>query len=276
MPQLFRRETSLTVGTLRFTGLDLRFQVSKSLDREPNTAEIAVFNLSQSSRQQVEETEDQRVELRAGYVEDDGSAVIFAGDLRKASSTRDGADIVTVIEAGDGERAYRRGRVSRSFGAGTSLRSVIEGVGASLGLGIGNLSEVAAGAGFEGLGQVFSEGVVVSGSSREELSGLLDSAGIEWSVQDGNLQLLERGQALATTAVRLSPETGLIGSPSIDSEGLMKARALLIPDVFPGRKVEIVSEFVSGFYRVTKASYTGDTASTEWYVDIEGRAPSGS
>lgn len=276
MPRLFKRTATLTVGTLQFTGLDIRFAVSKSLDREPNTAEIGIFNLSQSSRQSVEETEDQQVELLAGYEIEDGASVIFSGDLRKASSTRDGPDIITQIEAGDGERSYRRSRINRSFGADTSLRSVVEGVGESMGLGTGNLSELAGDADFEGLGRTFSEGVVVSGSSREELSGLLDSAGIEWSVQDGNLQLLSRGAALAATAIRLSPQTGLIGSPSIDSEGLMRARALLIPDVAPGRKVEIVSDFVSGFYRVTKATYTGDTASTEWYVDVEGRAPNGS
>lgn len=271
MARLFKRAAALTVGTLRFTALDFSFTVTKSLDREPNTAEVKIFGLSESSRQSVEQAEDQRVRLEAGYEIGDGTSVIFEGNLRKGSSTRTGPDVITTVEAGDGERAYRGARVNRSFGPGTSLRAVIEALGDALGVGTGNLPETASGADFEGLGDTFEEGVVISGAAREELSGLLDSAGIEWSVQNGNLQLLSRRRALDATAIRLSAQTGLIESPSIDSEGVMNAKALLISEIFPGRKVEIVSDFVSGFYRVTKATYVGDTAGTDWFVNIEGR-----
>ena len=271
MPRLFKRVAALTVGTLRFTALDFSFTVVRSLDREPNTAEIQIFNLSETSRASVEGEEQQRVRLEAGFEGDDGLSVIYEGDLRKASSTRDGPAIVTSVESGDGERQYRRARVNLSFGRDTSLRTVLERVGNAMGVGVGNLVEQAQTAGFEGLGNVFSEGVVMSGSAREELTGLLDGAGLEWSIQDGNLQVLGRGQALTLTAVVLRSGSGLVGSPSIDSEGLMSAQALLIPGVFPGRKVQIVSEFVNGFFRTTKASYTGDTRGNDWFVSIEGR-----
>lgn len=271
MARLFKRAAAVTVGTPRFTALDFSFSVTKSLDREPNTAEIKIWNLSETSRQSAEQAENQRVRLEAGYEIGDGTSVIFEGNLRKASSKREGPDIVTTIEAGDGERAYRGSRVNRSFGPGTSLRAVIEALGDAMGLGTGNLPNVASEVNFEGLGDTFAEGVVISGAAREELSGLLDSAGIEWSVQNGNLQLLVRRRALDATAIRLSSETGLVESPAIDSEGVMTAKALLISEIFPGRKVQIDSEFVTGFYRVTKATYTGDTAGTDWYVNIEGR-----
>ena len=197
--------------------------------------------------------------------------MIFDGDLRKAHSRREGPDVVTEVEAADGERAYRTARVNRSFGAGTSLGSVIQSIGRSLGVGVGNLAELATQAGFEGLGQLFSEGTVTSGPAREEFSGLLDSAGIEWSIQDNTLQLLPRGQALAGTAVVLSSDTGLVESPSVDSEGVATAKMLMIPDVFPGRKVQIESEFVRGLYRVTKAKFIGSTFGTEWFIEIEGK-----
>lgn len=273
MPELFRRVAAVTVGTLRFTNLDFAFTVTKDLSREPNIAEVQVYNLSESSRRQVEQTEDQQVRIEAGYSSQGGSSVIFQGTLRKASSQRIGADVITKIEAGDGERSMRRARINRSFGSGTSLRTVVEAVGESMGVGAGNLAEVAQGVGFEGLGLVFSEGTVVSGDARREMNGLLESAGVEWSVQDGNLQLLNRGETLTSTAVVLRADTGLVESPSIDSEGVMRARALLIPGVFPGRRVEVLSEFVRGFYRVEKAVYSGDTSATEWYVEIEARVP---
>ena len=271
MTKLFRRTAALTIGTLRLVELDFSFNIEKSLDREPNTAEIQVYNLSETSRKAIEQTARQRVQLEAGYQQPAGTRVIFDGDLRKAHSRREGPDVVTEVEAADGERAYRTARVNRSFGAGTSLGSVIQSIGRSLGVGVGNLAELATQAGFEGLGQLFSEGTVTSGPAREEFSGLLDSAGIEWSIQDNTLQLLPRGQALAGTAVVLSSDTGLVESPSVDSEGVATAKMLMIPDVFPGRKVQIESEFVRGLYRVTKAKFIGSTFGTEWFIEIEGK-----
>ena len=273
MATLHGRAAAITVGTddgqaLRITGLDFEFKVIKHLRREPNTAEIKIFNLSESSRQSMERAERARIVLEAGYVED--VHVIYEGDLRKAWSKREDTDIITTIESGDGERAFRESRVNTSFGPGTSVRSVMEHVAATMGVGVGNLSEQVSDAAFEGLGSTYEEGAVASGASRDVLTGLASSAGLEWSIQDGNLQLLQFNAATQTTAVLLSKDTGLIGSPSLDSENVLKARALLIPGIFPGRKVEVRSEFVTGVFRVTKASYTGETAGAGWYVDIEG------
>jgi len=275
MPTLFERRAALVAGigggeAVRITGLDFEFRVVKNLRREPNTAEVKVYNLAESTRRSLEAAEEQRIRLEAGYVED--AHTIFEGDLRKAWSTREGPDVVTTIEGGDGERGFRRARTNRSFGEGTSVRSVIEDVARGMGFGVGNLADQASGAGFEGLGNQYVEGTVVSGSSREILTGLTRSVGLEWSVQDGNLQLLPFRTALRTTAVRLTTTTGLVGSPSIDSENVLTARALLLPGIFPGRKVSVEAEFVSGFYRVTKASYVGSTFGNDWYVDIEGRS----
>ena len=275
MPELFRRRAALTAGigggrALRIVNLDFSFQVVKNLRREPNTAEVKVYNLQASSRQALEANEEQRIRLEVGYETD--VHVIFEGDLRKASSTRDGPDIITTIEGGDGERSFRRARTNRSFGEGTSVRSVIEDVARGMGIGVGNLEAQTAGAGFEGLGNVYVEGTVVSGSSRETLTGLTRSIGLEWSVQDGNLQLLPFQTALRQTAVLLTKDTGLVESPSLDSENVLTARSLIVPGIFPGRKIDVRSQFVRGIYRVTKATYIGSTFGNEWYVEVEGRA----
>jgi hypothetical protein len=270
---LFGRRVAVTVGigggqALRVTGLDVAFRVSKTLAREPNTAEVQLWNLAPSTRQRFEAVKRQRIRIEAGY--GDGLGVIFEGDLRKGASHRDGPAVVTTLEAADGERAYRGARVNRSFGPDTSLRSVIESVARSLGLGLGNLDEVSD-ADFEGLGQSYAEGTVVSGPARDELDGLLRSAGIEWLIQDGVLQLLVRDRALRATAVRLTPGTGLVESPSLDSENVLRARALLQPGIYPGRKVVVESEFITGTYRVQRAEYLGDTRGGDWIVEIEGK-----
>lgn len=97
--------------------------------------------------------------------------------------------------------------------------------------------------------------------------------GLEASIQDGALQILTKGLAVQRTAVVLSPQSGLLDSPSIGPGGILKARALLNHDIFPGRLVCIKSQLIdSRFFRVERANYTGDIAGPDWFVEIEGRA----
>ena len=275
--RLFGRRIAITIGVgggqaARFTGHSMSFQVKKSLrGGKPNTADVEIRNLSDETRSRFETARREVIRIETGYEEE--TAVIFEGEVRKCWTERDGPTLRTKIEAADGEHAIRTARVNRGFGRGTSLGQVIEHVGSALGVGTGNLRDLARTVGFEGLGREFSEGAVVSGPAHRELSGLLDSAGLDWSIQDRVLQLLPRGRALNRTAIRLAPSTGLIGSPTVDTEGVLKATAKLIPGLAPGRLVSIDAEFVSGVFRILRATYTGDTMGNEWEADIEGRAP---
>jgi hypothetical protein len=271
MARLFKRRVIVTVGQFKIDGLRIGFQVSKSLRREPNTATIQIHNLSETTRGILEASESIPTTLEAGY--ESGTFVIFRGDLRTARTERSGTNLITTVESGDGERAQRQSRVNTGFGPGTSLGSVLESVGKSMKVGVGNLVEQVKTKGFEGLGSIFSEGVVVSGSAGNELTGLTRSAGLDWSIQDGNLQLLPRGSALPRAAVRLTPQTGLIGAPSVDSKGNLKATGKMIAGLFPGALVVVESERVTGTYRIEKAQYSGDTRSQEFKIDIEGKVP---
>lgn len=286
MPQLFQRDFSLTVDTLKITELDVSFKVTRALGREPNTAEISVKNLTEAHRAQLTEKASVRVVLEAGYKVDGGGALtgpgatfssgtslIFAGDLREVKTMREGADLVTRISSGDGEKGRRQARINRSFGPGSSLLTVIEACAEAMGVGLGNLRELR-NPEFQGAGGVFPSGTAVSGSVADILGDILRSAGFTYSIQDGQLQILKRGTALAATAVVLSSETGLIDTPNLSSDGTMRARMLMTPDVFPGRKIEMRAENVRGFFRVKRAEYTGDTTGADWFIDVECDQPS--
>lgn len=279
MVALFKRDYSLVLDDILITKLDITFKVTRNLKREPNTAEITVKNLSPEHRRQLEERADVRVSLEAGYVSSgfefgvggtfaSGRSLIFAGDLREVTTERMGADLITKISSGDGEKRHRRSRINRGFGPGTSIRTVIEACAEALGVGVGNLRELGSPE-FPGAGAIFPNGTVLSGNAAEELGAILRSAGYTYSIQDGNLQILRRGTALAGTAVVLSSATGMIDTPSISSDGTLRARTLMIPDLFPGRKVEFRGENLTGLAKVEVAEYTGDTAGNDWFIDIE-------
>jgi len=98
------------------------------------------------------------------------------------------------------------------------------------------------------------------------------SYGLEWSVQDGALQILERGTAIdGKTVVKLTPETGLKGSPSVDSKGVLQFECLLNPLLKPGCVVVVESMFVRGGFRLTDVKHEGDTSGGDWKTTAHGK-----
>ena len=77
----------------------------------------------------------------------------------------------------------------------------------------------------------------------------------------------------------ITPETGLIGVPTITDNGV-RAKALLNPEIRPGRRVQIESETLEmnaegGIYRVSSATYAGDNHQGDFVVDIGGESIQG-
>jgi hypothetical protein len=262
---LFGRRWRVQVGELDVSKLDITFTVKRTLQARPGTCELKVFNLDASHRAELTSARRPVVVLSAGY---DPPPMLFRGDARKVDVVRDGADWVATITAGDGENAIRMARASTSFAPGTSLQDAIRSLGASMGVGAGNLSSASAAA-----SQALPEGAVVRGPAAAELTRLCASAGLSWSIQDGVLQVLPVGRALSRVAVELGPDSGLVGSPERGTGSVVKAKALLIPDLVPGRLVSLRSEAIRGTYRVEAAEYTGDTRGEDWHATLTLRPP---
>ena len=268
--KLFQRKATLTVDTIQIPD-DLRFvfQVEKTLAPEPNTAEIHVFNLNAAHRAQIEKMKSVPVKLEAGYKE--GTSQLFLGDLRTALTVRDGSDLVTTLASGDGEKAIKGARVNTSFGPNVTADTVLLALAKALGVGLGNVPVAALKLRLSGAASMYIGGCAMSGSVARELTDLCDSGDLEWSVQDGNLQIVDRGKALEGTAVLLTSDTGLLGSPRVDSEGALNGTCLLIPDMRPGRLISVLTENVKGFYRLERVQYAGDTQGEEWYITFEAK-----
>lgn len=274
MTELFGRVATLTVGTLQIKSLDFSFRIEKSLKPEPNTCEIQVFNLTKEHAAEIAglapKTGAQAkagipCKLEAGY--EGATSLLWHGDLRTAWTRVEGEDRVTTLSSGDGEKAIQNARINLSFGPKTSIETVLRSVVRALGVGEGNLSKVVAllkqaGASF------FPCGFVCSGSAADVLHAIAGSTGLEASVQDRALLFLERGKPIPGQSLRLSSETGLIESPTVDNEGVLTAKALLIPGIRPGVVVVMDAEYVKGGYRVERCTYTGDTSGEEWGVEF--------
>lgn len=266
MSDLFGRAYVLQIGDRQITGLRVTFKVTKTADAKHNRAMISVFNLNAASRRQMQDGKPVVVTLSAGY----GSSVtqIFSGKLSRVWHTHEGPDWETHLDSDDGKDALGA-RVSLAIANGNraDMAKKIAADLAEKGIGAGNLdaalAEIAKAA-------ETAQSQVQHGSAEEALGSTLDPLGLEYTVQDGQLQVVKKGQILNREAALLSAKTGLIGSPDVGKKGYLKVKCLIQPNLVPQWGIVVNSDAIANtLFRIEKVTYRGDSHGTEWFADLE-------
>jgi hypothetical protein len=285
---LFNRDFSITVGPIKIAArpldpldkskptLRVVFSVEKTSSKDPNTAKLTIYNLNEAHRKILEQAfagpspKILPIIIEAGYV--GNVSQLFKGDVTYSYSKKTGTTWETGIEAGDGARSYKTARMTKSYKGPVTMAAVVADVVKQFGLKPGNaLTKIATNR--RGL-VLFKKGVAVNGRCSEILNRFLTSAGYQWSIQDEQLQVLEPGEAsLIEGVVILNPSSGLIGTPELGQDGVLKAKSLLQGSIHPGKRVGIKSSTADGFFVVEKVTHSGDTWGSEWYTDLETKAP---
>lgn len=270
MANLYDRVATLQVDTIVLAELRFAFKIERTLRPRPGKAEVKVWNLTSSHRDQLDSLDGVSVVLDAGYMAT-GTATLFSGTLRRVSHERaEGNTWITKVEGEDGGRQRRTARTLRSFRPGTPLRTVFLALAQDFGVDAGNTSQATSSAALAQVGNAVVCGTTLRGSVAEALDEFCRGASLEWSIQNGALQILPIGTALSGQAIVLGPDSGLIGSPTKEQRGRVKFRSLINPEIMPGKQVQLQSRIVTGAFRVEKCSWSGDTEGQDWYVDGEG------
>lgn len=249
-------------------GMRIQFKIDRTLEKEPNTSQIIVTNLSPTRRQSLQK-KGVKVLLEAGY-KATGIQRIFSGDVRTVDHVRNAADWDTTMKLGDGERAWLYARVNESFAPGTLVSDAMKKIAQATGLELGNVNDKAA-----AIDKVLDQGWCAAGSAVRAFDKIVKSIGKTWSVQDGQLQILDPYESLSLPIPEITPDTGLIGSPEMGSPpakgkpALLKFKALLFATK-PGAKVKLKSSRYNGNIRVHRCHFIGDTHGGEWYSEIDG------
>ena len=281
--RLYGRRYRVQIRDIRTETLRCVFKVEKHLKPDPNTIELKVYNLTEDHRKSLENIPDRpkgvtlaklasdltahnMVRLEAGY--EDGMSQLYLGEVRAAYSITEGPNIATVVTAGDGEKDLSVTRVNVPLGVKTSREVALRAIVKALGCGEGNLEKAIASLN-EAEGSGYAAGGALYGSAADELDAFCKAAQLDWSIQDGKLLILDRGKALEGSALSLSSDTGLIESPKVDSKGIVTAKTLMIPDMYPGRAVVFNAKSLKGGYRVEECTYQGDTHGPNWEIEIK-------
>lgn len=289
--RLFLRSAELIVGTksagsranvvpadARVILNRLKFSVEKSSESNANKATISIFNLSQDTRNFLEKS-DNIVILRAGY--EDNISTIFFGDITKGTHKRNGPDLVTDIECGDGEFALRDATVNIGLGPGATNTQIIN-------TAIGAITSLSVSKGFvDTIPKVtYSQGFTYSGTAKALLKDQLKQVGMEFHIQDGELNVLFPTKTDEQLAIEITQDTGLVGFPTKTKEGVDFV-SLLNPFLRPGRAVKIESKQFQGAFgsqsgvasnslvhsgstvRVRRVVHDGDTDEGTWLSKVE-------
>jgi hypothetical protein len=263
--RIFKRNWNITIGDVVVNDLACDFEAKKSLQVVPNTCVLHVKNLAPATRKKLTDPRAIPVRIEAGY----GTSLdqIYLGDVRAlAPGSKDGADVITELSSGDGEHPMAVLRVGVPVGAktapATALRAIARALASSTpgatAIGLGNVDQVAATLASTG-SATFPRATVLHGNAARALTDFCRSAGLEWSIQDGVIQVLDLGQPLVSHPYLLNSDTGLYGSPKLDTDGRVTFECAMLPSLRPGMRVELDSKFVSGIYRVSQATYKGET-----------------
>jgi hypothetical protein len=215
------------------------------------------------------------VRIEAGYKQQLGQ--IFFGVLRKCSSYKQGAEWVTQVSGGDSEKSITTAKISKSYVKGTPVTSVVRDLVEALGVGFGGLDGTLNALATTGLltgGVTLQKGLTLHGDAATNLEQLMRSCGFEWSLQDGHFYAGPSGTAtMPGQGPLLTPETGLLDTPQIDKNGQVVGRALLHPDLLPGRVFRVESSRVTGNFICTKTQHSGNTTGDSWEVQFVGKPP---
>ena len=281
MSVLFNRGMTAIIGPrggqgILVTDLRMTFQIERTLEKFPNNAQIEIYNLGRENRSRIEEKRT-AILINAGY--GDTLKNLFAGDIAQIVTKRSGPDIVTSIEAGDGEVSYNNTKLDISFKPGTTMGQVFDAIRSSFGLSEGTV---------KGLNESdqFQQGLTLSGSVRDHMNYIARRQNLEWSIQNNQLQILPVDTATDEEVVLLNASTGLVGTPfktKVVNQSILKKKdgqitdsgiacvSLLNAEIKPGRRIKIESEFITGVFRVHKVKHNGDTHGQQWYSEIEAK-----
>lgn len=243
---------------IEISGLRMRFDVSKSSGDNPNTAKIEIYNLSPNRQNQViKEWED--IQLVAGYK--GRERIIFSGQIRTAIPKIVGTDRILTIESGDGDREVLRGFVNKTLEKGCTSNEIIgECQAAMFDLPAAYTDE---------LTTTYKRGRVLSGRASDILTMQTMQEDAQWSIQDGQLLLLQGGNVRPNAVWLIDSESGMLGSPEPTTVGV-KVRTLLNPAYLIGGVAKIESLIFSGGVRIETINHRGDTHGSEWFSELEG------
>lgn len=253
MTQWLRR-SFLEVGVpgqegLRIDQLRIAFEVAKRDGSPLNTAKVRVWNVNDATARATRVT-DTIMQLHAGY-EEGAQGLCFLGEVQRSRLEWQRPDRILHLETGDGQKAQGRSIQQTLRGqikAGDALGKLARAAGLDL--------EIPSDLGAVPLAA--PRGLTLAGPALVQVNRVAKLARLDWTIDDGVIRIMRRGEATRLPALVVNQSTGLIGSPEAMQGGRLKLRMRLNPEVKLRRILRVESREFDGWFLVRALRHYGD------------------
>lgn len=274
-----------------------KFHISQAVIGKPCTAEITVYNVSKETVDKLGigtnkiEDSGMKVIIEAGYKDNHG--IIFQGDLWWKSTGRESeTETFMKLVAATGDKARQYAVVNVSVAKGATQQTIFKKVCEAMkdkGVDVKNAS-------VPFMDTRLPRGKVLFKMATDAMNGIADTNNFDWGYGVDGLVAIPKEPVFnqKETVIVLNADTGLIGRPELDEEGL-DVQALLNPKLEIGTLIQIdnasvqrnsydttisegayqknmavTDDFLSadGIYRVISREHIGDTRGDEWYTSL--------
>lgn len=281
MNELFDRLIKIQIITktgksYEFTDLHLSFTINKSLE---NNATCKIYNLNQTTRNILT---DNAITFRiyASYKSENMDPIlIFEGDIYFINHNFGDTDIITSIESIDGMNFINDNKVSVSYSNKITLKTLLNDIAKQLKLPLTIKTEA-----INFLDKALNKGYTANGSSKKILNEICKDAGLNWSIQNGKLKILNKDGNDNNLIYNLNLNTGLIGSPEKikiqkkdtgkkTNEKIIfgwKVRSLLIPKAEYGNLIQVSSREIGAnkIFKIIDIVHNGDNYEDDFITEL--------
>jgi hypothetical protein len=258
--QLFGRRYRITVTDSDNKGVDVSelrctFNITKTIQMQPNTSEISIYNLNAKTENEIL-MNGKRVTIEAGY-EGSQFGLIFDGDILQTIREReDGTTFKLTIIALDSDRPINFEIANYSLVRGQTARSIVDHIvnKAQYPTDLGSISDRLN-------AQKLTRGKVMFGKASDYLRQVAKTYDLQYYMDDGKLNLIHMDDLPKDEIFELSPTSGLIGTPEQTEFGV-SGKCLLNPQIKLNSLVHIDNRLVRARKIDINSSNSAPAAST--------------
>lgn len=254
---LYHHTVTIKIGDITIDNeeLDCEFDIPFDDDTEADEAEIIVYNISDTTIQNIKR--DAQISVTAGYGDDTG--IIFSGIISKVRSYYSGNDRVTEIYAIDQAVLKERELKSKSYAKGTKASKILQDLISQVGIPVAVFAPKR--------DHTYKDKSTVDGGLMENIRKYAKVCGVSAYICKGQIYVrhILDGDGLDFT---LSSDTGLLSLSEFEEEQTAEdfkdtvkgyeMTMLLQHRITTASLIRVQSRNVTGVYRVREGSHTYD------------------
>ncbi len=268
------QQVEVMAGQKKFTNegedaLEIEFDIPFSNNKEPDIAEIAIYNLSDSSIEQIKK--DGYITVNAGYKQLGNIANIFTGKIEEAATEWLYVDKVTKIKATDGGDAWRKVKVNKTYQRNTKASDIMRDLAKAMGYEITKIEPK------EDI--TYKLGKTITSYASTSLYQLAKDTKSKLFINKNRITIADEDKG-NSTGVLLNENSGLIGTPTMvkdetgDKNGsrdyeankkendkerkAWRVTSLLNPMFETDTIIKVESRTINGEYRIVRGVHNRD------------------